>query len=680
MPFTLKDYTDIQEFATGGMSKIYVAVQISLNRTVIIKEMASGLLTTKNEIKRFENEARSGASLAHDNIIRVYDFGEEKGSFYIAMEFIDGTDLDHLIQEKDCPKEIAMMVLQQALKGLAYAHEQGIVHRDVKPANILISRNGAVKVVDFGLAYANTRSGQLTTTGAIVGTPVYMSPELVNGEETKDRCMDIWAAGVVLYRIMTGEFPFSGENVPSTLIDIIQNKEKPAEELNKTIPHDIAGLLRSCLEKDHTKRLPSLSPLVEAMQNYFFEIGVRDPGDTIKKYFTDKTSALADLNSLLFRYHCTTARELLKTEKHYTALAHFKEAVKYGPDDRALAKEARTLEEYIANTLTSRTATLQDYVVSQVRASERASGRAGELPKPPKKAKKRKGRGLALALALLLLAAIAGAGIYFVYAKRINPWNEITVLADSMVRKARDTFLQNVLGIKPGEHPSAGTPAPAFAREQQAPVQGRTPSGGNEWAKASTDEKSQSPGKPPSAADSAAPAPQQHVTASAGTPVENKAPEQKGRDAYSGIVKAEVIPGGASVKVDGRDLKARELSAGILLGRGVHRFSATADGYTPDTTTVAVLGNDTHYVMINLTVSEKKTGSLQVVSDVAAEIYIDGELKGNTPTTMPITLTEGQHTVVFRRPGFKPYEKTVMIRAGETQAIKVQSAPKNPAE
>ena len=326
MPFTLKDYTDITELAKGGMGKIYCATQVSLNRKVVIKEMAGGLLTTKNEIKRFENEAQAGAALNHDNIIRIYDFGEEKGSFYIAMEFIDGPDLDQLLKQNDFPREIGMMILQQALKGLAYAHEHGIVHRDVKPANMLISRNGAVKMVDFGLAYAGTQSGQLTTTGAIVGTPVYMSPELVSGEETRSKCMDIWAAGIILYRIITGDFPFTGDNVPATLISIMQTKEKPAEDIDRTLPPRFADLLHSCLVKDHTKRLPDLSLLIEALQNHFFEIGIRDPVDTIRRYLADKDGSAADIRPHLVRYHIAKGKECSKAMKFSTAQAHYQEA------------------------------------------------------------------------------------------------------------------------------------------------------------------------------------------------------------------------------------------------------------------------------------------------------------------------------------------------------------------
>jgi serine/threonine protein kinase len=654
MPFTLTDYTDIREFATGGMSKIYLATQISLSRTVIIKEMAAGLVTTKNEIKRFENEARAGASLTHNNIIRIYDFGEEKGSFYIAMEFVDGPDLDKLLKLADFPKELALVILQQALRGLVFAHEQGVIHRDLKPANILVSSSGAVKMVDFGLAYAGARSGQLTTTGAIVGTPVYMSPELVNGEETKDRCMDIWAAGVILYRIVTGEFPFSGENVPSTLINIIQNKEKPAEEIDRTIPSSIADLLRLCLEKDHTKRLQSLTPLIEALQNYFFEIGIRDPVDIIKKYFSDNTAATRELESLLVPYHRKKAKECLDAMKHSTALAHYKEVEKYEPGDKKLAETIRSIEDTISAMLTGRTATVQEYLVSRIRTGRTA----------------KKGKDASALTMIAVLLVFASAGIFFLFMRQHHPLNSITELLTTVFHfhGSPAVPLENPSGMKPDNTPDSSR---GVSSNQQKPEKGKAAE--NEWVRAFAEGKSHAGTPSPSITDTGAAAAQRALAEEPGR-------GHFGQDSIVGFVKVDVNPIAASVKVDDKDMTPREMSNGVLLGKGVHTFSAAAEGFVPTTSGIAITGNDTHHVLISLTPVDKKAGALQVLADITAEIYIDGAFKGNAPTTAPISLPEGPHTLVFKRPGFKPYETTIIIKAGETREVKVQSGTKNPKE
>jgi serine/threonine protein kinase len=649
MPFTLKDYTDIREFATGGMSKIYLATQISLSRTVIIKEMAAGLVTTKNEIKRFENEARAGASLTHNNIIRIYDFGEEKGSFYIAMEFVDGPDLDKLLKVEDFPKDLALVILQQALRGLVFAHEQGVIHRDLKPANILVSSHGAVKMVDFGLAYAGARSGQLTTTGAIVGTPVYMSPELVNGEETKDRCMDIWAAGVILYRIVTGEFPFSGENVPSTLINIIQNKEIPAEEIDRTIPSSIADLLRLSLEKDHTKRLQSLTPLIEALQNYFFEIGIRDPVDIIKKYFSDKAAATRELESLLVQYHRKKAQECLDAMKHSTALAHYKEVEKYEPGDKKLAETIRSIEDTIAAMLTGRTATVQEYLVSRVRTGRTA----------------KKGKDASVLTMIAVLLVFGSAGIFFLFMRQHHPLKSIKQLVTTVFHfhKPPAVPLENPSGMKPDNTTDSSAAAVGTSSNQQKPEKGSAAE--NEWVRAFAEGKSRA-GTPSSS-----------VT-DTGTVAAQQAPA--GKDSIVGFVKVTVSPAFASVKVDDKDMTVQEMSNGVLLGKGVHTFSGAAEGFVPSMSGLSIMGNDTHHVLISLTPVDKKAGALQVLADITAEIFIDGVFKGNAPTTTPISLPEGPHSLVFKRPGFKPYEMNIVIKSGETREVKVLPGTKKNTE
>ena len=653
MPFTLKDYSDIRELAKGGMSRLYLATQISLRRQVVIKEMAAGLVTTKNEIKRFENEAQAGASLSHDNIIRIYDFGEEKGSFYIAMEYVDGSDLDQLLQDEKFPREIGMMILHQALRGLAYAHEKGVVHRDVKAANILVGNGGAVKVVDFGLAYAGAHSAQLTSTGAIVGTPVYMSPELVNGEVSKDPRMDIWAAGVILYRLITGEFPFTGENVPSTLINIIQNKEKSAEEIDKTLPPNLAAQLHACLEKDHAKRLATLGPLIQALQDHFFDLGVRDPVDMIRRYFADRNGTIADLRTSLARYYLTKGNEYFAAEKHATALAHYREAQKRDPKNREISHAVKKAEDLAVTTLTARTAKVQKYVVTQVRST------------------RRQGRGLkTFFLTAALLAAVVAAGLVSFYVWR--PGTFITTasrLFDGGVIVRLFDAVHNMLsthpsGISVSHLPEQSAAAPP-ANMQPDTQHVRTLANGNAPAGVTLY----------GPRDSGAPASTQHFSRdSAHARTQVLVSEQ-------GLVRVEVNPVYAEVKIDNATtMTLDQRSDGAWLAKGVHQFTGSANGLTPAMAIVTVAGNDTHFVMLNLMVPAKKPGALQIYSDIAAEIYVDGEMKGNTPTSAPIALAEGDHIVLFKRPGFAPYQKIVTIKSGETKEMRVEPQPKKAGE
>ena len=202
MAFSLKDFVDINKIAEGGMGNVFLATQVSLGRKVVIKEMSLSTHKDAKLVKRFENEAKSAAALDHENIIQVFDFGEDNGSFYISMEYLDGWDLEKIMHWDPFPKEIGIMILVKALKGPEDAHQQGTVHCDVKPANILLSKTGKVKVVDFGLAHAaGSRAADFMESTSVYITPGYMPPEVANGGESQGSSPDIWSAGAVVYKI-----------------------------------------------------------------------------------------------------------------------------------------------------------------------------------------------------------------------------------------------------------------------------------------------------------------------------------------------------------------------------------------------------------------------------------------------------------------------------------------------
>ncbi len=636
MPFTLKDYVDIKELAKGGMGKIYIATQKSLNRRVVIKEMACGLLKADNEIKRFENEAQAAAALTHDNVIRIYDFGEENGSFYIAMEYVEGADLDKFLKQADFPKEIGMMIVWLAVKGLADAHEKGIVHRDVKPANILVSKSGAVKVVDFGLAYAGTQSGQLTTTGAIVGTPAYMAPELVSGEESRDPCMDIWAIGIILYRLVSGEFPFTGDNVPSTLISIIQNRVNPVEEFDTTLPQPIADCINACLIKDHTKRLSKLSAVNSSLQDYFFEIGVKDPIDTIRRFIADPEETKAELNAQLLRYHMAKGNQLSTIARYELAKSHFQKAQKMDPANGEITSALHSLELFMGSVLNSQTTKVTKDIVSKVRETK-----TGNNPKE---------RHVPVLLVVLFVFSLLLFSTVLTAIVRPDIWNIITNKAGGSMQ-----FLSQ--GITRAKTTIHGISQVFHSSQSPKAI---TPLSGKKNGDLGNESKLRKPDT---------------VIIRDTVKVDSGSHGPRNDSVRVGIVKIEVIPPTSVVKVDGTLLKASQFK-GLTLPAGLHQFLASSDGYAPSTTSVSISGNDTHQVIIGLT-KEKKWGAMEIISDINAEIFVDGEFKGTTPTGIPLALVEGEHTVVFNRAGFKPYEKKVVIVRGETKKIRVESKSKS---
>jgi serine/threonine protein kinase len=347
MAFTLKDYSSLKELGHGGMSVVYTAVQKSLGREVVIKKMVAHLAADVTLQKRFENEAKSAASLDHDNIIKIYDFGTDKDAFYICMEYVNGPSFDVLIKEPYYPREIGLMIMLQAMQGLEHAHKKGIIHRDIKPGNILVSNTGHVKVLDFGLAYAG-ESTHITVGDAVLGSPLYMSPEQAKGGWHKDIRMDIFSVGVLLYRILSGEFPFSGENIPALLLQIVHKKEKDIREMAPAFPDDLIKYISQCLEKDINRRLTSLMPLIESLHNYFFEIGVRDIVQEISKYIYSHEARISYENKLIFEYRLKQGKLSAAAGKLKYARAHLNEALRYDPSNgKVLGEKSSSFQKKV---------------------------------------------------------------------------------------------------------------------------------------------------------------------------------------------------------------------------------------------------------------------------------------------------------------------------------------------
>ncbi|HSI06635.1 MAG TPA: serine/threonine-protein kinase, partial [Myxococcota bacterium] len=191
-------YSVISEIGSGGMAVVYKAEQPALNRLVAIKELRKELATDLSLVTRFEREAKSVAALAHQNIVHIYDFLSRANSMYIVMEFVEGIDVYDLIGRVGrLPPEIASIIALQAARALEYAHYRGVVHRDFKPSNLMITKQGEVKLMDFGIA-RDIANDDLTRPGTAIGTPAYMSPEQIMGERVDFRS-DVFSFGIVLY-------------------------------------------------------------------------------------------------------------------------------------------------------------------------------------------------------------------------------------------------------------------------------------------------------------------------------------------------------------------------------------------------------------------------------------------------------------------------------------------------
>jgi len=248
---------------SGGMGKVFLAEHTILHRKVAVKELAPHLLSNPDLVKRFEREGQALARLSHSNIVQVYDFFEENGKNYLVMEYVDGKSLDEVIKG-DGIKSIDVLkdyALQMA-RGLEYAHSKAIVHRDLKPHNILLSKDGVIKIADFGLARLLDVT-IYTVPGTVIGSPLYMSPEQADGREADFRS-DIYSYGIILYEMATGHCPFIG-NSSEVIAQHLSKKPESPRKFNARIPPHIEKLILKCIEKKPEERYQNMSEIIQEL-------------------------------------------------------------------------------------------------------------------------------------------------------------------------------------------------------------------------------------------------------------------------------------------------------------------------------------------------------------------------------------------------------------------------------
>ncbi len=267
-PFTLGDFSVIKKLGQGGMGAVFKAKQISLDRDVALKVLARHLADDEKFISRFNREARVMAKLDHGNIIRCYQVGKEQGLEYLAMEFVDGCSLQDLI-DKNGRFSVgdALYVTLRVADALQYAHELNLVHRDIKPDNVLITKKGVVKVADLGLAKPVNDDLSMTASGVGAGTPHYMAPEQMRSAKDVDGRADIYALGGMLYVMLTGKKPHDGE----TLVKLLEQKEKgrfePARKLNNTVPDKLDLMIDKMLTKSLTARYQTCAEVMHDLDS-----------------------------------------------------------------------------------------------------------------------------------------------------------------------------------------------------------------------------------------------------------------------------------------------------------------------------------------------------------------------------------------------------------------------------
>jgi eukaryotic-like serine/threonine-protein kinase len=258
----------VGEIGSGGMAVIYKAVQEPLERLVAIKALKPSIAIDSLFAARFEREARFMASLQHENIIHVYDLIKDGSSMYIVMEYVRGIDLYDLLEKAGhLPPEVAAIIGLQVARALDYAHFRGLIHRDIKPANIIVSYQGEVKLMDFGIARDETSGRDITEAGTGVGTPSYMSPEQILGDNLDFRS-DIFSLGIVLYQLVTGSKPFIEDGTRSVMQKIRLDRYTNPHKLVPTIPRSLERILARSMEKSPSNRYLSTQALIDDLMEF----------------------------------------------------------------------------------------------------------------------------------------------------------------------------------------------------------------------------------------------------------------------------------------------------------------------------------------------------------------------------------------------------------------------------
>ncbi len=281
---SFEHYKIIGKLGQGAMGVVYKAIDTRLERPVALKVVSIDLDESERVqfAARLQLEARAAAKLNHPNIITIYECGEVNGLPYIAMEFIDGPTLRELLSSgKRLPVDKVLKIAGQLLKGVAYAHQNGIVHRDIKPANLMFTSNGVLKITDFGIAKVS--ASNMTHTDTLLGSPRYMSPEQLSGKVVDGRS-DIFSVGSVLYEMLAGRPPFDSDNVASIVYQILFEPPPPLPELNDEVPAWLDEAVGRCLAKNPAERFQVADELIELLRQgrreaKLAETGLAQPED-----------------------------------------------------------------------------------------------------------------------------------------------------------------------------------------------------------------------------------------------------------------------------------------------------------------------------------------------------------------------------------------------------------------
>lgn len=603
-------YEILGELGKGAMGKVYRAQDPNIGRIVALKTMRLDVHGTDDVeiLRRFKHEAKLAGVLNHGNIVTIYDAGEFDGVFYMAMEYLEGSTLQTLLHNhRTLPPDRIVEISRQVCAGLDYAHSHNVIHRDVKPANIMMTGDNVVKIMDFGIAKS---SANMTTTGQVLGTPTYMSPEQVRGK-TLDGRSDLFSFGVVLYEMVVGEKPFTGQTITTIIYKIIHEQAIPPRELDVTVHPGISAVIMKALAKNPDERYQNGADLVRDLLNYK-SVGTDTESTKMIAAVTPPAGAVA-------------AAAAVRPPTSPAATPEAPGVVSGRGEMLEMAKAAPQPNIAPARPAVRRPG---ESTVGGIQM-----GKSAKVPLPPTNKNLKFG---AIAAAVLLAAITIVFGL--------NKWQAREV-ASQLDTSAVDS------GAPVPDNKAGETAVPA-STAAGAKTAGATP--GAKTSGESTGEKTAKP----SAAITTSPTKTAFVpgaTTSAAIPA-NKSNLQVSSE-----------PAGAQVVVSGPTSASGTTpftAAGLEPGNYSVKLSKA--GYAPLTRSVRLMGGRATAVGANL---KAEVGNLAVNSTPpGAEIFLDGKNTGKvTPATFP--LASGEHKVEVKKSGYQEAETTTAIKSGQNHTF-----------
>ena len=612
-----KNFRIIQTVASGGTAVLYKAIQVSLDRVVAVKRLHQHLTTDDNFTRRFVLEAKAAASLDHENIVRVIDFGVEDDCYQMVMEFIEGESLRDVLERwRPINPEIALALVHQICRGLEHAHAKGIVHRDIKPGNVMLTRLGAVKIADFGLAKLTQGTSVNTAVDSILGTPLYMSPEQAFGESVDQRS-DLFSLGTVLYELLTGKQPFASENYMGVIQNII-NKEIPGiRDVNPAVPEAVEEIVAKALARNRDERFQSAREFREAIERVLGLEGL--------------SRALAAIPVLLER---NTETRMIPMSA--TAMAQSGVNPRKSPSSAMARKRSKKpLWTTVGVAAAAACAAAAYFLLGP-----------GTIP------------GFTTRVPVAETIQQSGLG---------DGWNTgafgnaiDTTQAAGAIDAAASVAPDTVAIL-----PAADETASATAANE--PASGTTPA--MPWIDPAT-----RPQAKPAAAETE-PAPAETAPEPAPKPAEPKPAKTQSEEPErfrEGYLLVTVEPSG-QVYVNGvyRGLANPRLR--LTLNAGMQSIECRTEKHAPYHETLRIIAGETSQRTVIL---QKLKGIISLATQEGAELYIDGALIGITPIMRPIEVDAGTHTLTIKKENHFTWSSDVTVEANATLPLRITLSPR----